>query len=509
MRVKLSLRTNRAKFGLALLLGINCTAVLSETVPVAQSNESRLVKDSPVAKVQAARTIQTFMNTGTRSCPPGQATGCTNLIGQDGNMNYGLIEKNAKKLLGTQSVDFDSKTESSNVSTQMAEIALKCEERKPIVRAGIAFKTISCSVDAALNAKLSFQVCTAPSRGKPVTNPDNAVTCSDVPTDATYLPPKGSVCIQKACDSEAVGSEFGWSAIQNAVYTLTSTSQDNGRAMVFYPALGGGITADYTADSDNLVVAKIVDTYRDATKTPIIESVGIKLALRFKRQITKDTLAGKGPVIANPANNTEQWRTVEALNANPLLATETAIMGGEGATCIKNVVDGLALDGTVKVCDETYNKNGVTPKVVSAQVVASAAQCTTTTQCISEIVRSSTWTESCSSPANIASKECHQTTAWKIEVQTGTVVRELAQCTETRTTMPGPSCTVSAGSPTCNWYAIYPPPPTQSCGPGPIVPPATSAPQVCKTIVPALATTYSVCTAGPITDGCALAESYR
>ena len=492
MKLDLKRKAYPIKSVITVLMGLTCSFAFSQSAPSEDGviTDSKLVAAAPVAKIQAARAIQSFMNTGTRTCPPGQTTGCTNLIGQDGNMNYGLAEQKAKKITGTQSVDFNSKTESSNVSTQMTEIALACEDRKPIVRAGVAFKATACSVDAALNATLSFQVCTAPSRGKPVTNPANAVPCSSVVSDPSYLAPAGSVCLQKACDSEAQGSEFGWSSVQSVAYTATSTAQDNGRAMVFYPSLSGGITADYTADSDNLVVAKIVDTFRDATKTPVVEAVGIKIALRFKRQITKDTLAGKGPAVANPADKTEQWRTVETLNANPRLATETAIMGGAGATCIKNVVDGLALNGNIKVCDETYNQDGIKPIAVSAQVVASAAQCTTTTQCISEIVRSSTWTESCSSPANISSKECRQTTAWKIEVQDATVVREPAQCVETRTAS-SIRCTVSQASPTCTWAAY------DSSTPAPA--PTTS--------VPATPRTYLKCVDAVPVDNCAEAAA--
>lgn len=506
------------------LLGCFATAPsLAQSPPMENGKitDSRLKKEASIAKLQATKAVQTFMEKGSKDCATPDCKTKAPLMGADGSLNYGYMQSRSNNIMGMQMESVDTSGESSSVAVMTGQLPVLCNENgrkdnafnKPVVLSGLAIKPLSCSVDASKTATFSFQVCTAPAFGKPVKNPDNAVDCSSNPNDANYLPPSGFVCKVKACDSEPEGSQFGWSAVQSVTSEEAKVAeQSNGRAMIFYPSLSSGVPADYTSDSETLVVVKIIDTYYNHTAPKEVEAIGVKLALRYKNQIKKEKFE-KNSVVLNPEEKTEQWRSIEKLNADPRMNTDTADLGGKGAACVKDVVDGLNNDGTVKVCDETYNVKGVKPMAVSAQVVSEASQCSTTTQCISEVVKTSTWAEKCNSPANIASKECHTTRTWSMHLQSEVVQRPLAQCTETRETS-APSCTVSAATPPC-WRTKYNPPlPTGSiqCIPDAPVAPATTSSTCTNTWVafdPPPPLDYQECAAPVVTNNCSTFDAAK
>lgn len=464
---------------------VNVTpAVITSETAIKRLNEKsienpNLAREAPVAKVQAARAIQSFMNDGTRDCKTGEkdkngiktskgdsCTGAPSLITENGELNYGYTQQKANKALGTQTLTSTGDTSGHTISAQIGQLAILCSAQnglvkdsaflKPQVIAGVAIKPLECSVDALGNATFSFQACTGPAFGKPIVNPPNAVTCSENPTDANFKPPAGYVCALAACDTEPLGSQYGWSPVETVTYAKNSTEESNGRSMMFYPALGSGITPSYTADSETLTVIKVVDTYYNAAKTE--EAIGIKIALRYRLKVNQDQLRGEES-IGDPSTYTPQWRSVEALNGNARLQEETTRMGAPAASCISRVVDGVDdPSGEVRVCDESHvAPDGTKPMAVSAQVVADAAQCTSTSQCISEIVTTTTWTETCLSATSKAVKDCKVTTTWQLYQQEFSQTRQSASCTESRSTYT-PTCSVTASTPYCWLITIDPAP---------------------------------------------------
>lgn len=501
--------TKFKKMVLAASVAAGLSASWSAYAQEVISDAEKLKKGQNISHVQSARTIQKFMNEDTVDCVDKDCTKKARIFDDEGRMNYGYIAGKANKTMGTNAQILASDEESSSVASQVGKQALLCAApngrtdpafARPVIVAGVAFKPIQCTADELGNASVRFRICTAPAFGKPITNSPNAVPCSDDPKAPNYRAPAGYVCATQACDSEPEGSEFGWSAEQTAVRVAGSTADNNGRSMIFYPTLGGG--GDYTSDAETLTVVKIVDTYaKDGSS-----AIGMRIALRYKRQVTKETLRGEGAPVLKPEENTAQWRAVESLNNNDRLSQETATQGGRGAACIKNVVNGLASDGHISICDENHNQKGAAPLAVSAQVVTEAADCTTVTKCVSELVETKTWTETCSSPVTISSKVCKTTTAWQLYQQYDDSTRLLAQCTETRNSST-PSCTISASTPNCRLIPYNPPLATGRtvCVPNAPVPPATTGVGCTNKWVaydPPPPTHYQVCDAPSVTDTC-------
>lgn len=469
----------------------------------------KLKKGQNISHIQSARIIQRFMNDDTVDCVDKACTKKARIFDDEGRMNYGYVAGKANKVMGTNAQILASDAESSSVASQVGKQALLCADPngrvdpafdRPVIVAGVAFKPIECSADENGNATVRFRICTAPAFGKPITNSPNAVPCSDDPKAPNYTAPAGYVCASKACDSEPEGSEFGWSAEQVATRVAGSADDNNGRALVFYPSLGGG--GDYTSDAETLSVVKIVDTYAKDGQ----QAIGMRMALRYKRQVTKETLRGEGSPVTDPEEHTAQWRAVQALNNNDRLSQETATQGGRGAACIKNVVNGLASDGQISICDENHNQEGARPMAVSAQVVTDAADCTTVSKCVSELVETKTWTETCSSPVTISTKICKTTTAWQLYQQYDDSRRLLAQCSETRNTSK-PTCSISAATPSCRMIPYNPPLATGRtvCVPNEPVPPATQSvgcTNKWEAYDPPPPTHYQVCDAPKVTDTC-------
>lgn len=422
-----------------------------------------LVANQQIAKAQAVGAIIGFMSQGAQECDA-NGQNCHSPFGADGNLDYVGMQTQAQATTGTQAFNFlDSEGNSSNVTAQVATLALACGDTKSHLAAGVAIKASSCIVSANGDAQLTFKVCTAPSRNLPVATPANAMPCSTDPTQPNFKPSAGKVCAKPSCDTEPVGSLNGWSADVTISWQvkLPSSATDaqktnNGLGLVFYPPLGGGVPLDFKADSDNMTAVKIVQSFVN-TQTHKT-AVGLRIAYRHKATVTKEMIENPASV-TNPSDYTGAWDTVTKLQANALIPKYGEKYGKNGSECIQQIQNGIATDGKVYVCDETYtNESGIHPLAHMAKVAVQGQDCGTKEQCLQEVVNTNTWDQTCKADVPLTMHNCTTTQNYTLNATTSTQTKATEICHEKRTTAVY-SCTTSA-APGSATLADFTTPPT-------------------------------------------------
>ncbi|GBG14389.1 diguanylate cyclase [Novimethylophilus kurashikiensis] len=452
------------KFGFSIvalaLMGLSAQA-LADRPPVSNGviSNPTLNANQAVAKAQAVGAITSFMSKGAEECDA-NGKNCHSAFGANDMPDYNGLQVQAQTAAGTQSFNFlDKDGNSSSYSAQTGILAVACGNTRSQVIAGVAVKVSNCQVSDTGDAQITFKVCTAPARGLPVSQPDNAVDCSSDPTASNYKPPAGKVCRVAACDSEPENSLNGWSTETTVSWQASMPSNAtadqkarNGLAMVFYPSLSGGITPDFKADSDNMTALKIVQSFvnNNTHKT----AVGFRIAYRHKTTVTKDMMTAGAGSVPNPQDHTNQWASIQKLQANPLIPQYQAKYGANGSECLQQIGHGIATDGKITVCDQTYsNESGIHPLAKTAQVAAEGQDCGTTEVCVQKVVNTNTWTQTCSSDVPLSMRNCTTKTDYTLNDITSARTKPTEICTEQRTTATY-SCATTAVPQLCQQKAI-------------------------------------------------------
>lgn len=402
-----------------------------------------LVANQDIAKAQAVGVITTFMTQGAKTCDA-DGKNCHSVFGADDNLDYSTIQQSSQSLTGVQSYSFMAgeadDREANSVSAQTGTLALACGDSAVKMVAGVVIKATGCRVTDTGDATITVQVCSAPTRGNPITQPDNAVPCSDEPSAPDFRPPAGKVCLRPACDSEPQGSLDGWSVPLTLTYRAAlpagATDDDkakNGLGLSFYPPLSGGATPNFKADSDNMTAIKVVQTFvNTATKRT---AVGLKIAYRHKAVVTKEMMT-KGPsAVPNPRDHTAQWDTITKLQGNALIPKYQEQFAKKGSECLQQITNGMATDGVISVCDKNYtNESGIKPLATTAKIATEGQDCGTTPQCLNEVVNTNTWSETCRADVPLALRSCTTVTDFTKNVMTLTRTRTQEICHEKRLT---------------------------------------------------------------------------
>jgi len=411
-----------------------------------------LVANQNIAKAQAAGVITTFMGQGTKTCDQ-DGKNCHSAFGSDDSLDYTSMQASAANTAGVQSYSFmggKDGQDSNAISAQTGTLALACGDTSAKTVSGIAVKATNCLVNANGDAQVTMQVCSAPARGNPVTPPKNAVQCSTDPSSPNFRAPAGKVCIRPTCDTEPVNSLNGWSEPVTLTFQsnmpASATPDDkakNGLALSFYPPLDGQVTGSFTTDSDNMTALKIVQTFVNSqTKRT---AVGLRIAYRHKATVTKDMMVQGPSAVPNPGQHSAQWDTLSKLQSNPLIPQYQAKYAKNGTECIDQLQQGVATDGKITVCDPNYsNESGIRPIATTAQIAAEGQNCSTTPQCLQEVVNTNTWTETCQADVPLSMRSCETKTDYTLNELTFTRTRQKEVCHEQRTSMVN-SC-VTAGS---------------------------------------------------------------
>lgn len=419
-----------------------------------------LVANQQVAKAQAAGAITSFMTKGAQEC---DAEGeCRSLFGADDKLDYTSMQSTAQALTGSQAFNFTDKDgSSSSVSAQTSSLAVACGDYRTKTVSGVAFKVTHCQVNSSGDAQLSFKVCSAPTRGLPISPPDNTVECSSNASDPTFHPPAGKICKKAACDTEPEGSLNGWSAVNTVNFTASlpedatdDEKTENGLGLVFYPPLSGGVPRNFKADSDNLTAVKIVQTFVNTGTGKT--ALGLRVAYRKKSKVTRDMIMQGAAGVPNPRDHTEAWDTITKLQGNAMLPQYQQKYAQNGTDCLRQIHQGIASDGKIKVCDESFDQNGIKPLARTAQVAAEGQDCGTTQQCLQEVVNTNTWKQTCRSDVPLSLRKCETLTDYTMNTHIGSRTRPTETCQEKRLVTEN-ECTTSAH---------YDTPPVPTCTPG-------------------------------------------
>ncbi len=437
-----------------------------------------LVANQSVAAAQAAGVITTFMGTGAQECDT-NGKNCHSVFGSDDSVDYSGLQTQAQSITGVQSSSFASGDASidpgdtNTISTQTSSLAIACRDTTPKVISGIAIKLTSCQVNTQGDAKISFSVCTAPSRGNPVTPPAKVMDCSTDPSSPDFTPKAGYSCRRPTCDTEPMDSQNGWSSpttiswsaataaaattAANAAAAAASTAAaspsaaasaaaaaaaatstaaanaaaSNGLGLVFSPPLSGGSVASLTSDSDTMEAVKVVQTF--INNQTLQTAVGLKVAFRYKSTVTKDMMIQGQSAVPNPGANTAQWDTILKLNGNAAIPQYQKTYAANGSTCIQQIQNGIGKDGVISVCDQSYtNESGIKPIAKTATVAAEGQDCGTTSQCLSQVVNTNTWTQSCNADVPLSMRKCTTKQDYTMETLSYTRTRTTEVCTEAR-----------------------------------------------------------------------------
>lgn len=403
-------------------------------------SDPTLVANQSVAKAQAAGAISSFMSKGAQECDA-SGKNCHSVFGQDDTPDYAGLQGQAQSLTGAQSFNFmDKDGGSAAYQAQTGTLAVACGNTKVQQVAGVAVMVSSCHVNSNGDTTATFKVCTAPSRGLPVSPPKNAVECSTDPTAKNFKPPAGKVCKVATCDTEPVGSLNGWSPETTAswVATMPSNASDsdkakNGLAMVFYPALSGSITPDFKADSDNMTAVKIVQSFiNNQTKRT---AVGFRVAYRHKATVTKDMMVAGQASVPNPQDHTNQWTTIQKLQGNALIPQYGAKYAKNGSECLQQIGNGIGNTGEISVCEQTYsNESGIKPLAKTAKIAVDGQDCGTSQICVQKVVNTNTWNQTCRTDVPLSMRTCTTKTNYTLNDITAPRTKPTELCEEKRTT---------------------------------------------------------------------------
>jgi hypothetical protein len=430
---------------LACMAIITSSAYAVEGPPQANGviSNPTLVANSAIAKAQAVGAITTFMGKGTETCDD-DGKNCRSLFGADDKMDYNSVQLNAQATTGVQAFSFasgssaDERMNSNTVASQTGTLVLACGDTAVKTVAGIAVKVTGCSVTPTGDAQMTYQVCTGPSRSNPVIPPQNTMKCSNDVTSPNFQPKPGFTCEKPTCQSEPQGSLNGWSAPQTISYEQSVAeggSEDakakNGLGMVFYPALGGGTPASFSADSDNMTALKIVQTAINAETKQ--SAVGLRVAYRHKTLVTKEMMVQGPSAVPDPGKHTAAWETIVKLQGNALIPQYQQKYAQNGSECMAQLQEGIATDGIISVCDQTYtNESGIRPGALTAQVASDGQACGTTTQCLQEVVNTNTWDQTCRADVPLSLRKCTTKTDYDLEQLSFVRTRNTEQCVEQR-----------------------------------------------------------------------------
>lgn len=431
------------KTSLLALTFVIASSAIAQEAPVSNGviSNPTLVANSEVAKAQAVGIITSFMSDGAQTCDD-DGKNCRSLFGtNDDSLDYTSLTSMSRSVTGISNFSFmggADGTDSNNISSQTGTLALACGDTGVKTLAGVAFKASNCLVNSAGDAQLTYQVCTAPSRGLPVTNPSNAVPCSTDPASPDFKAPIGKVCIRAACDSEPVNSHNGWSEPKTISWKQSlpeSATEDekskNGLGLSFYPLLGGTVTPSFSADSDNMTAIKIVQTFinNETNKT----AIGIRGAYRAKATVTREMIIAGPSAVPDPGKHTAQWDTLLKLQSNPLIPQYQAQYAKNGSECIQQITNGIGTDGKISVCDQGYtNESGIKPGALTAMIAAEGQNCGTTTTCLKEVVNTNSWSQVCNADVPLALRSCETTTDYTGEKLFLTRTRPVDICREER-----------------------------------------------------------------------------
>jgi hypothetical protein len=471
-----SLHAGLSSLLVSLVLGAIAPATWAQTqepVTIPNAQNPNLVANQEVADAQGVNVITTFMTSGTQTCNS-QGEDCTGDFGSDDSVNYLNMQAQAQAATGVQGYSFmggNDETDSDDVSTQQGTLEIACGDISPHMVAGIAVKSTYCTVDAQGDATVTMQVCTGPSYGDAVTTPPNTVQCSTNPSDPTFFPPAGYACARPVCDTQPEGSQYGWSAPFTIVFMAslpagasTQEQTSNGLGMTFYPPLTSGTTASFSADSQSMTAIQIVETGINSQTQRT--AVAMNVAFRSETSITSTELA-TNTTTNDPSTYSDSWDDILRLQANPLYAQYSGTDEAQGTACLNQIYSGIEGNGTVYVCDPTYNQNGVHPLALSAQVGTQGEDCGTTQQCLSEVVNTTSWTQQCVADVPLAIASCETTTAYTMD-QIGLTANQVTEvCQETRAVAQySCSTTASAGSMTSGCSAGQACSLVETCTPG-------------------------------------------
>ncbi|MEX3984214.1 hypothetical protein AB4Y45_35245 [Paraburkholderia sp. EG287A] len=399
-----------------------------------------LNKNQNVVDAQAVESITTFMSKGTQTCDS-NGQNCHSNFGADDSLNYTNMQSQAQSVTGVSNQSFvngSTDQDSNQISVQTGTLALACGDTKVHSIAGVAVKMSTCEVNTAGDAQVVMQVCTAPSRGNPVTEPKNAVECSTDPTASNFIPPTGKICYRPACDTEPVGSLDGWSQPATMIFkaglAATGASDtdvaNNGLALVFYPPQTGAV--DLTTQSQNMTALKVAASFVNDTSQKT--AVGINIAYRFQATITAANVKDSSTV-TDPSQHTDEWQTLKMLQGNAMLTQYGSKYESNGTDCLNQIDKGLSTDGKIYVCDQTYsNEAGIHPLAKEAQVAADGQNCGTTPQCLQSVVNTNTWTSTCEENVPLSMQSCETKTNYTMNTLTYTATRQQEVCHESRTT---------------------------------------------------------------------------
>ena len=422
-----------------LAVSLSVSAQQPPTTALGGVGNETLVANKDVANAQAVGIITKFMSEGSQTCDA-EGKNCRGLFGANDSFDFTTAQKQVQHTTGIQAFSFMDGEDSSSIAAQTSTLVLACADRAVKTLSGIAFKALGCQVNTEGDVELQYQVCSAPSRGNPVTQPDNAVWCSPDPAHPSYRPPAGKVCLRAACDTEPVNSLNGWSSPQTVTWEANlpaSASEtqrtNNGLGLTFYPPLNGSVPPSFKAGSDNMTAVKVVESYLNSTTNQ--SAVALRVAFRHKATVTKEMLTSGSASVPDPSAHTAHWDTLLKLQDNPLIPQYQQKFAQNGSECLQQIQSGISKDGKITVCDPDFvGESGVRPIQKTAQVAAQGQACATTSQCLEEVVNTNTWNATCLADVPLAMRNCSTTQDYQMVDIHATRKRSQDICREKRTT---------------------------------------------------------------------------
>ena len=419
---------------ISLLFSLSASSIYAQNAAQVTQGKAALTANQNIAKTQAMGSTLNILNKGTQTCDA-DGKNCQSGFGKDDQFNLTRMNSTFGSATGIIGQSFGASDGAGNLSSQTGSLMISCTTPKVHTAVGIAIKVLDCAYDAAGNAAMNYKVCTATSRGFKVSPPDNAVVCSNSPVAPNYKAPLGKVCAAPTCDTEAEGSLNGWTETQTIQYFKdvsdngTKEEKDaNGLKLTLYPN-PNKVSASFGSDGESLTALRI------AGVTPDVKTKELKLATliahRYKR-ITKNTDVTSRQAL--PAGQEPPFvETMRKIQNDPMFPEKQREVGKSLTPCIDKIYEGVGDTGNIAICEPNFNKYGIKPVAKTAQVAAMNKACQTTTQCIQELVKTSTHTTECVVDIPLANKNCITTTDFTLEKLEYSRTRPTELCHESRT----------------------------------------------------------------------------
>ena len=417
-------------------------SVHAQTAAQATQGREALVANQGIAKTQALGATLNIMKKGAQSCDE-KGENCRDglELNRKDQMNYTALSKNAGQATGVLSQSFANKDGGGSITSQTAPIMISCmpdQMGTTQVIAGIAIKTETCSFDEVGNATLDYRVCTAPVRGFKVKPADNEVACSTNRNDPSYRPPAGKICTKPTCDTSPLSSLNGWSAVQTATYLVEKAAigtekekQENGLKLTLFPDLSSGVPASFTSNSESMTALRIAGIAPD--KKTKERKIAAKIAFRSMLTLDAGQINAKAPFLVEGGNEPPFVATIRKMQDDPMTPVLQKKVGQTMIPCMDKLYDGVKT-GSVEVCNPNFTDeaNGFKPAAKTAAVAALDKPCETKTECIQELVKTSTMTKDCLAAVPLANKNCTTTTDYTLNSLEYSRTRPTEECRETR-----------------------------------------------------------------------------